>query len=368
MKFKIIRDFDQFLKLHQPWNELVTQCEIDHAFMKHEWFECWIENLGNPRSLAITTAWLDGQLLGVAPFQVSREKFKGLPARVLGFLSSGISPRCNFIMHDSIDSEDFFDYIFETRDWDLIITKDIDANLKTTQTYLKYLDSNGKIKYSTETGRVSPFMQTESGWDDYWKTLSKSLRSNLKRRMNGLKKMESYESIKITGYDDFAKIIDQLVETSAKSWKGKIGTDLKSTPELLSFYIDFSRKASKVGLFELWILKINDQIAAFDYYLKGKNSLSLIRTDFDPVFAFYSPGNVLKLSILKEIFERNGIWEYDMGGQAVNYKTKWANRLREHLIITAGNSSLYGNFLMFGKTKILPFIKKLRSKHEGNSI
>jgi len=235
------------------------------------------------------------------------------------------------------------------KNWDLLIANNIDTALEITKSFLEYLKQNDKIKY-----QIEPFLKTDCSWDEYRKTLSKSFRNNLNTTINRLKKTGSHKIIKITEYNEFDSVLDRLLQTSSKSWKGRAGTDLKSTPDLLSFYKNFTRKSSDLKLFELWALEIDNKIAAFDYYLKCKNRLSLIRTDFDLDFKFYNPGNALKLFILEDVFKRDGVWEYDMGGQAVNYKTKWANRLREHLIITAGNSSLYGNFLMFGKTKILP--------------
>lgn len=364
VRFEIVNDFDRFLQMRQSWNELVASSEVDHAFMKHEWFECWIRNLGNLDNLMIPAAWLDGQLMAVAPMQIARERIKGFPVKVLCFLSSGISPRCNFIVHESFKEEDFFDYIFGLKGWDLIITRDIDSDLDITKAYIEYLNSH-KMKYKIEPGRMSPFLKTESSWDEYWRALSKSFRTNLNTGMNRLKKdNRTFNAYKVDDYETFDRILDRLVETSARSWKGEVGSDLRSTPELLSFYIDFSRKVSDMGLFELWVLEIDGRIAAFDYHLKGENALSLIRTDFDLEYKFYSPGNAIKLFLLKDLFNRPEVWEYDLGGQAVDYKAKWAHGVKEHHLITAGSSGIYGGLLMMGKLKVLPLMQRLFAKHE----
>jgi len=70
VKFILINDYDQFMSIRQSWNELVKSLDIDHAFMRHEWFDCWIRYLGNAEKLAIITAYEDGQLMAVAPMQI----------------------------------------------------------------------------------------------------------------------------------------------------------------------------------------------------------------------------------------------------------------------------------------------------------
>jgi CelD/BcsL family acetyltransferase involved in cellulose biosynthesis len=265
-------------------------------------------------------------------------------------------------VHESLEKNMFFDYIFTYKGWDLIITDNIESELKITKAYIEYLDSSKK-KYKIEQGFMSPFLTTESSWDDYWKTLSKSFRTNLNTGMNRLKKDKKTINVyKVVDYEIFDRILDKLLEASARSWKGETGSDLRSTPELLSFYIDFSRKASEMGLFELWVLEIDDKIAVFDYHLACSNALSLIRTDFDIKYKFYNPGNTLKLFILKDLFTRGQMIEYDMGGHVVDYKAKWAHNIKRHYIITAGSTGIYGGLLMIGKLKVLPIVRKLRMK------
>ena len=66
MKTKIIDNFDDFLKLYDAWNELVDGNEVDHAFMKHEWFERWLIDLDYRQGISIITFWQDRLLVGIA--------------------------------------------------------------------------------------------------------------------------------------------------------------------------------------------------------------------------------------------------------------------------------------------------------------
>jgi hypothetical protein len=298
LRTQLVRDLDAFAKLKQPWNELVTNTEVDHAYMRHEWFECWIKNLGRPRNLMIHTGWSEGQLAAIAPLQCGRQRFKGLPARTLSFLASGITPRCNFIVHESVKAQEFFEAIFRLPSYDLVYTMGMDADLCITHKYIEFLREHKTGKYAIEPGRRSPFLVTKTDWEEYRRLLPKQFRTNLNTGLNKLKRAaDSYQVIKVTDYRGLADVFKQLVETSAKSWKGQTETDLKATPAQLSFFKEFSRKTSDQQLYEVWLLRIDDKLAAFEYYLKGNRKLSAIRTDFDMSFKRYSPGHSLKVFV-----------------------------------------------------------------------
>jgi CelD/BcsL family acetyltransferase involved in cellulose biosynthesis len=132
----------------------------------------------------------------------------------------------------------------------------------------------------------------------------------------------------------FTDIFGELVETSARSWKRTLSRDLKSRPDLQAFLLDFGGTMGDRAPFEVWILRIDGTVAAFDYYLRSRNTLSLMRTDFDPAFKYFSPGNNLRYHILADLFTRDRAWEYDMGGQAHPYKLEWADRIRPHHTVT----------------------------------
>jgi len=297
--------------------------------------------------------------MGIAPMQISASKIKRFPVKVLSFLSSGISPRCNFIVHESLDKIAFFEYLFRIKGWDLIITTNIESELNITKAYIEYLKDNNKM-FEIEPGFMSPYLTTDTTYDIYWKGLSRKFREILNNRMNRLNRNESFKLYRVTDYEQLEKIIDKIVETSANSWKGDIDSDLKSNTDMLSFYIDFSRSGSDLGLFELWILELDGVIASFDYCLKSGHSLSGIRSDFDLEYKNYDPGKMLKLFIIKDLFTRKGVWEYDLGGNLGDHKVRWTVNLRKHSIITAAGPGHYGKLLMLGKLKLLPLARKWR--------
>jgi CelD/BcsL family acetyltransferase involved in cellulose biosynthesis len=165
---------------------------------------------------------------------------------------------------------------------------------------------------------------------------------------------------KITHYAELLPIFSKLVDASARSWKVTEGTDLGSLPEVQRFLLEVAQQSGDAGLLETWVLWIDKQVAAFDIYARGPRSLSLLRTDFDLAFRHYGPGNGLRVAIMKDLFEREQVWEYDFGGQNYPYKLRWTKSVRRHNDVTASRPGLFGNVLLLGK-RMLPLARKVRS-------
>jgi CelD/BcsL family acetyltransferase involved in cellulose biosynthesis len=336
---RLIRTLDQFRGLRSPWNEIVARTDMNDAWMRHEWFECWIKHFANCEDLAILTSWRDGQLAAAAPMHVVREDRGGASRRVLQFLSSSISPRCNFLVADVGDAADLFEAVLQLGDWDLVETRNLEASRRSTAEWVAYL-AQSDLLHRIDPGRMSPFLRTGPGWDVYWASLSRSFRTHLQRGLKRLEKATSVAVSRVDRYEPFVSIFDELVETSARSWKRAGGTDLGSRPQLQSFLLEFSGAIRDAAPVETWVLRIDGTVAAFDYYLRSGNTLSLMRTDFDVDLKYYSPGNNLRYHILSDLFARDEPWEYDMGGRAHAYKLEWAHQIRPHHTVVVSRPGL----------------------------
>ena len=108
----------------------------------------------------------------------------------------------------------------------------------------------------------------------------------------------------------------------------------------------------------MFALKIDGRYVAFDYMLKQEGRLTGIRADYDSDYKKLMPGHYLKTAILKDLINRDGIWEYDMGGDDAGYKLNWTDHSRQHLNIMKANNLFYGKMLIKAK-KMLPVLKSL---------
>ena len=357
--FDIITEPAGFQRLQTPWNDLCQRSPVDHAFMRHEWFSCWIRHLmiGGGRMWFVVGRDGDDLVLA-APMLITREKLRGVPARIMRFAASTITPRCNFLGETEAPWTELFEFITGHAPADLILTNGMGESAAPTALWRRYLDESRSHKLVVEEGRKSPYLTCRGEWSEFFGGLSKSFRRNLRYYVRELEKHGSWEVDRLTTYAEFKQYLPQLIEVSARSWKGEEGTDLRSLPQVVDFLDDFSRLGEADGLWEIWVLTIDKRPIAFHYYLRGTDAISAIRTDFDLAFKTYSPGNVLQQEILRHLFGRDETWECDMGGQSYEYKLKWTEQIRSHVDVWTAGSGFYGRLLMVGKARLLPLLSR----------
>jgi len=366
MRLEIITSLAAFRDLNGPWNDLLRGHPLDHAFMRHEWFACWLAHFSGSSALCCAVARDRDRLVAAAPMLVSRERIKGLSARVLGFAASTITPRCNVILASDCAAEAFFAFLLAIPGVDLVVARGLDREAAATAAFTGFLNQTGRAAVS-EPGRLSPFITTGGAWEDYFRSLPKSFRQNLRTGANKLGRAGDVSIKKVDTYVEFKHLLPELVNVSARSWKAAEGTDLGSLPQVVAFLDDFSRLGEPAGLWELWVLFLDGRPIAFDYYLCGPQRLSLIRTDFDLAFKDLSPGHNLQQAVLQDLFARPGVWEHDMGGQAYGYKLRWTDKLRPHIDLWTAGSRRWGRVLMFGKSRFLPLIRRPSRRSESET-
>ncbi len=351
LRFELITTFEKFCSLKVQWNNLAKATGIDHAFMRHEWFESWIRNLMTDSRLVVPTCWDKDKLVAAAPLHIIKDIRKELNLRILSFMKSSVSPRCNFLIDQSYDPTLFFDIIFKIKGWDICELKSVEADNPLTIKFVNYLKKKRKVV--VENGIQSPYEMLDPNWESYLEKKSRNFKNNYRKYPNRLKKAGDFEIIKVDNFEDFEEFYELLVEVSGKSWKAKGGTDFKSMPEMANFYKTFSRLGSKDNLFVLYILFVNNKMAAFSYYLNHDNRLAGLRWEYDEEFSFYMPGTVIHNHVIKELMDSGEKWEYDLTGHITEHKAKLVPDIRKHIDITFGSPGIIGNLLIFAKQKLL---------------
>jgi len=318
--------------------------------MRHEWFDSWIKHLMKKGQLAIHIARDDDKLVAIAPLYIMTQIRKGIPLRILTFIQSGVTPRCNFILHNEINTNLFFDYILSSKEWNIMELRSIEKDTPLTNKFIDYLKTGHN--FVIENGIQSPFEILDSDWKTYLLNKTKKYRRSIRMYSNRINKCDSYKILHVDNYDEFEKYFDTLIRISSQSWKAQVATDFKSMPQMAEFIKEFSKLGNNDKMFVLDILSIDEKAIAFSYYLRDRNRLVAIRWEYDEEYSYYSPGVILHNYCLEKLCDTGEKWEYDLTGEATAHKSKLLRNIRKHINITIGRPGFYGNILMFIK-KIL---------------
>jgi len=87
-----------------------------------------------------------------------------------------------------------------------------------------------------------------------------------------------------------------------RSWKGRDGTSVLSTPGMFGYFLAQAKPPAVEGRVELAFLDVANQPAAFILGLHGKGVFHSCKIAYEPQWAEYSPGQVLRGLLLEDLF------------------------------------------------------------------
>lgn len=222
-------------------------------------------------------------------------------------------------------------------------------------------DSLAKAGYSVVRvpGPFCPWLELPATWEELIGGVSGSLRSQVKRRRQGLQKAGSLEFRTVSGGESFDADLETFLELEASGWKAKTGTSILSNPSTERLYREFARDASEKGWMRLYLLELDGEAIAADYGCAFAGRGVFIKTGFDEAFSRLSPGLVLRAEVLRSSIEE-GLQHYDFLGEADTYKTRWTPQVHPRVRIFAYRGLARPGYL-YRKT-LRPVLKSVRER------
>lgn len=361
MKVEVVTNFDDFLSLECDWNGLLERSSHDTIFLRHEWFRCWWEAFGKGKQLFVLLIKDKGEIIGIAPLMKSKERFRGMPIRKIGFIKDDNAAHADFILAEKKKEVigSIIQYLKENKNlWDMVI---LDSILKESDSYRVLHDvlENTDLFFNTKSEHSSPFISITSDWDTYFLNRSARFRKTLKNEINRINKLGSITIEEITNSNNLNSVLSEVFEVSARSWKGKEKSDISKSKENQRFFLTLSEAAVKKGWLSIWLLRVNGKAIAMEYHLKCKKRVYALRGDFDEEYRYFCPGAILDYNIVRNMFQ-NGVVEYDMCGGASEYKMKWTTTTKEHSVFNIFHDNFYSYNLYTFENRIITFLKRYK--------
>lgn len=357
-----ITTYRDFVSLKKNWNELLESSqESDNVFLRHEWFDVWWQAFGTEKSLFILLYYDDKKkLVGIAPFMLFRDMYKGLPYKRLGFIEDPNAPSMNFIVKQKCEERVICGLVKfllnrEQKRWHAVVLNKIADSSSTISICTQFLQDN-KAGFLLRKSQNSPYIPMNSNWETFLKTTSVKFRKQLRNKINKLKKSGevSFEVWHDIGTN--REHLNDALAASSLSWKHHDGTSMTSTPERRRFFELLSDVGSKNGWLRIWLLKLNGKSIATEYHLEYKGKTHAMRGDFDESYNGLSPGSILEAHIIEQCF-KNGVLEYDFCGLPFGYKMRWTKLLHERSNLLFYNATPYSHILYWVQ-KYLPIMRR----------
>lgn len=345
-----ITNYKDFMSLKENWNELLESSqEKNNVFLRHEWFDAWWQGFGTGKSLFILLYYGDKQKpVGIAPFMLFRDTYKGLSYKRLGFIEDPNAPSMNFIVKQKCEERvigEFMRFLLKKKKnrWHAAVLNKIPDSSSTISICTQFLQDN-KGDFLLRKSQNSPYIPMNSDWKTFLKTTSAKFRKQLRNKINKLYKAGEVKFDLCRDVGSNSEHLIDALSVSSRSWKHEEGTSMTSTHQREKFFELLSNVASKNGWLRIWLLKLNGKSIAMEYHLEYEGKTHAMRGDFDESYTFLSPGSALEAHIIEQCF-KNGVLEYDFCGLPYGYKMRWTRLLHERSNLLFYNTTPHSHIL-----------------------
>ncbi len=364
MRLDLVTNIDRFLELRDDWNRLLLKSGSMRLPLSHEWLFTWWQVFGGERQLNIICVYDEVRLIAIAPFLNEQSRYRGVAAKIRKFMANGHSPYCDLIIDGDI-SEDQKNEVLE------LITRSDSTDIlqfnKIPEDSLIFRNitergKNPRFRCGIKSSLVTPIIQVQGEWDEFFANKSRKFRRSLNNKLNGFKKSGDFTTTceKITSSEH--PYLVQMVEISKQSWKKGIKKDLGSNAAGRDFLFKLADKFGPTGNIDLWIVHKGDKPVAFEYHLEFGGVVYPIRADFSETFRSFSPGSVLEYMTLKNLFDEGEASEYHSCADNYWYLSNWSMESRRHAIIEVFANSCKAQFLYALEYRLIPKIRVFRDK------
>ena len=359
----IISDYQEFRTLKSEWNRLLAECATPGVWQRHEWYDCWWQAFGANAQMFVVTLTNESRLEAILPLMIMPMRIKGVRQRTLRFIENGITPRSSFLISENSAAKLalLWGEVFKhSSRWDLAVLANFEQGSTGYDEWLSFLRAR-KTRFVELPERISPYLDLTAGWEAVQSGFGRNLRRNLNRAKSRLSKEAPFELVECVSSGDVRSVLQHCYDISKVSWKGQQGVDMGGSEQRTKFYDLITEAAIANGWINIWLLKIGERYAAFEYAFESNGYVLPVAADYDPEFRQSSPGTVLRSLVLERLCER-GMSTYDFAGTIYDYKLFWTKKLRPHSQFWIFHSGLKSRLLYQLKSRVFPALERLKAK------
>jgi len=244
--------------------------------------------------LVLSTVWHNEQLIAALPLFIKGQKF--------GLSNWSLTTNCWAISGDLLLDPDHSSNALcehlvdglEERSWSLIKFEEVAIESERWQSFTRALKIKNHLIRESCAGPIA-VTDVLQDWPAYQASWSGNHRNAVKK---GIKRLSALGDMKVERFSnredgDLNAVLTECFELENRSWKGEAGTSVLKC-DMLDYFIEEATNLLDSGMLDLWLLKLDGRLIAFEYCAIAKGVVYSNKISFEPEFSKYSPGNVLR--------------------------------------------------------------------------
>jgi CelD/BcsL family acetyltransferase involved in cellulose biosynthesis len=315
-----IVDNERFAAIRQPWNELAAT--HTRPFSEHEWFSHWWEAFGAGHALRVCALWREDELAAAFPLLESGGSLEAL--------ANDHTPVFVPLARSADDLRQVSEAVLAHGGPTLKVPCLPAGEAACAE--LQRASQDAKRWLVTRPMHTSPIVRITGPLEEYLAT--PGLKGPLPRYRRKMAREYDAEFDIVCEPADVGRVLDEGFELEAAGWKGRAGSAVASSPVTDRFYRAVAQSLSARGELRVSCIRLDGALVAFDLCALRDGRLWLLKTAYDERYSRLAPGLVLRLSVIERCFELR-LDAHELGGQAQEWKLRFANDRRSHVLLTS---------------------------------
>ncbi|HUI63604.1 MAG TPA: GNAT family N-acetyltransferase [Bacteroidota bacterium] len=321
MTIDVVESLERFRALGDQWNRLAVPFKT--PLLRHEWFLACAETFCPPGKLDILIAQEGGEIVAIAPlvlnplFGVRRLEILG--TRVLEELSG-------FLYADQESLVRLLGGVLSRKRPILF------SGLLSDSPELKILKQAGGSSsgYSQSSASASPWIPVTTSWEQFYKNISSSWRSSLRRSQRRAEEMGSLQfEIVAPTPETVEPLLSEMFQVESAGWKARTGTALQTSAVLGKFFQTYALSTARLGMLRFAFLRIGGKAVAAQFLVVCAQRLWVLKVGFDETYSRCSPGILLMHKVIEHCFEKQ-YEAFELLGANESWLSIWKPQLHIH--------------------------------------
>jgi CelD/BcsL family acetyltransferase involved in cellulose biosynthesis len=350
-----LTSYEACAALRGEWDEIVARYSNDmlqpDVTATYEWARdlafAWQQRLvGLQHQILVLEK--DGHTGGILPLYRSAREMHRVAYRQIAPITQVYAGRVGFLLRDQTleDLTVLLDYLFEeVSDWDVFEVTLVEGSVS-ERLFREYCRLRGR-NFEMIGTRMTPYTVLDCTWDEYMKSLPKTLRQGMKKGHKKLMETGPAEHCWYTECRDLESFYAAILDIERNSWKELSGTSLTQNHYQEDLYRSFMRSAAERGWFSGHLLFYRGEPIAYNYGLLHNGIFYAPKTSYKTRYREFSPGHVLDMLITEYLFEKK-VRYYDQMGGCEAYKMRMSDHTYSRTTYLLFNSSLRGRLAALG--------------------
>lgn len=311
------------LTIKGAWEELQEGIDMTY-FQSFSWYELLSKHAGKDTKrslLRIAIVLKDGHICLIAPLLIITKDFRFVNKKGCYIWESRWSDYLNVIYKD-----------YDSKAFDCLC-KEVKREFKISNLYFNKLQESTSIYKDLSTRKTLVSDRTQicvrlelpSSFDEYWNSLGKNARQNIRTARNRLNRNNLSFAVKSDDIDVDRKICKELREGRVKAKNKKLGWLIRA--KILIYSKLHVKQPSFLPLMDdgeahFLTSHINGSLASFFNYTKSTNrkEIYMMGVGIDEQYSWYSPGILSIIEFIENCYETEEIRYIDFTRGDEKYK------------------------------------------------